>query len=195
LTLEFFYGKMKMDKKLIRERIKHKLIEQREELRQIKSGRIKKDLFSQREFLHSDTVMFYIAKDGEVDTSGMIKEALRMGKKVVVPVTLVKEKKIIPCQLYDYEKELCQGPFGIYQPKKQFMRRVLLKHIDLVIVPGIAFDRCGNRLGRGGGYFDRFLARLKKYNVPMFGLAFKFQILKQLPVLPHDIPVSKLIFA
>ena len=75
------------------------------------------------------------------------------------------------------------------------MRKELLKNIDLVVVPGIAFDRLGNRLGRGGGYFDRFLAKLKKRNIPMFGLAFKFQVLKQLPVLSHDIPVTKLIFA
>ena len=139
--------------------------------------------------------MFYISKDGEVDTIQMIKDDLRMGKKVVVPMTLVKEKKIIPSELKDYKKELSKGPYGIYQPKKPFMRKVLLKDIDLVVVPGLAFDHSGNRLGRGGGYFDRFLTKLKKRNIPMFGLAFKFQILKRLPVLPHDIPVTKLIFA
>jgi 5-formyltetrahydrofolate cyclo-ligase len=184
-----------MGKNSIRKKIRIKLLAQREELRQKKSLRIKKKLFSQPEFLQADTVMFYIAKDGEVDTLGMIKDALTMGKKVVVPVTLVKEKKIIPCQLNDCGKELSMGPFGIYQPKKKFRREVLLNHIDLVVVPGVAFDRFGNRLGRGGGYFDRFLAKLKQFNVPMFGVAFKFQILKQLTVFPHDIPVTKLIFA
>lgn len=184
-----------MKKQQIRLLIKKKLKAQREELRNKKSSKIKKLLFSQSEFIQADTVMFYIAKNGEVDTAKMIKDALKMGKKVVVPITLEKEKKIIPSLLKNPEKELEKGPYGIYQPKKRFMKRVLLKHIDLIVVPGIAFDRQGNRLGRGGGYFDRFLAKLKKINVPIFGVAFKFQIIKQLPVLSHDIPVSKLIFA
>lgn len=184
-----------MNKKQIREEILKKLKEQREELRQNKSLEIKRQLFSQPQFLQADTVMFYIAKREEVDTTGMIIDALKIGKKVVVPMTLVRDKKIIPLQLKNPEKELEKGPYGIYQPKKQFMRKVLLKTIDLAIVPGVAFDSFGSRLGRGGGYFDRFLSKLRKYNIPIFGLAFKFQIVKQLPILSHDIPVNKLICA
>ncbi|MBU4304198.1 MAG: 5-formyltetrahydrofolate cyclo-ligase [Candidatus Omnitrophica bacterium] len=184
-----------MEKQQIRQAILKKLKAQREELRQKKSLNIKKQLFSQPPFITADTVMFYIAKDGEVDTTAMIKDALEMGKKVVVPVTLVKEKKIIPSQMIDYPRELEEGPYGIYQPKRRYVRKVPLKDIDVIIVPGIAFDRKGNRLGRGGGYFDRFLAKLKKRNIPMFGIAFKFQILKQIPVFFHDIPVDKLIYA
>jgi len=185
-----------MTKRQIREKILKKLKEQREELRKKKSLKIKRQLFSQPQFSQADTVMFYIAKREEVDTTGMIIDALKKGKKVVVPMTLVKHKKITPLQLKNPEKELEKGPYGIYQPKKQFMKRkVLLKSIDLAIVPGVAFDRFGNRLGRGGGYFDRFLSKLQKYNIPIFGLAFKFQIVKQLPTLSHDIPVTKLIFA
>ncbi len=184
-----------MNKQQIRDKILKKLNRQREELRQKKSLKIKRTLFSQDEFLQADTVMFYIAKNGEVDTTGMIKEALKMGKKVLVPVTLVKEKKIIPSWLKDFKKELGKGPYGVYQPKKQFIRKVLPKDIDLIVVPGVAFDRAGNRLGRGGGYFDRFLSKFKKLNVPMFGLAFKCQIIPSLTVLSYDIPVTKLIAA
>ncbi|MFH1459931.1 MAG: 5-formyltetrahydrofolate cyclo-ligase [Candidatus Omnitrophota bacterium] len=184
-----------MEKQQIRLKILEKLKKQREELRQKRSLKIKKQLFLQPQFLQADTIMFYIAKKDEVDTAAMIKDALKMGKKIVVPVTLVKEKKIIPCQLKGFNKELSRGPYGIYQPKKQFMKKVLLKTIDLIIVPGIAFDRQGNRLGRGGGYFDRFLKKFSKRNVTMFGLAFKFQIVKRLAVLSHDVPLTKLIFA
>ncbi|MCG2713085.1 MAG: 5-formyltetrahydrofolate cyclo-ligase [Candidatus Omnitrophica bacterium] len=184
-----------MNKGKIREEMLKLLKEQGEELRQRKSFQIKKKLFSQRLFLQSDTVMFYIAKREEVDTAGMIEDALKIGKKVVVPMILVNEKKIIPSQLLNPKKELEKGPYGIYQPKKQFMRKVLPETIDLVVIPGVAFDRSGNRLGRGGGYFDRFLSKFIKRNVPVFGLAFKFQILDKLPVLKHDIPVNKLIFA
>ena len=146
-------------------------------------------------FLQANTVMFYIAKREEVDTSVMIKDALKLGKKVVVPMILEKEKEIIPAQLTNPKKELEKGPYGIYQPKNQFMKKVSLDTIDLVIVPGVAFDLKGNRLGRGGGYFDRFLSKFKKCNVSVYGLAFKFQILNKLPIISHDIPVNKLIFA
>lgn len=184
-----------MNKDKIRENIIKLLKEQGEESRQKRSFEIKKKLFSQPLFLQANTIMFYIAKREEVDTSVMIKDALKLGKKVVVPMILVKEKQIISSQLINPKKELEKGPYGVYQPKNQFIRKVLLKTIDLVIVPGVAFDQKGNRLGRGGGYFDRFLSKLKKRNVPIFGLAFRFQILDKLPVLPHDIPVNKLIFA
>lgn len=184
-----------MNKGQIREEILDLLKKQGEESRQKKSFQIKEKLFSQTLFLQANTVMFYIAKREEVDTSAMIEDALKLGKKVVVPMILVKEKKIIPSQLINPKKELEKGPYGIYQPKNQFMRKVLLKTIDLVVVPGVAFDRKGNRLGRGGGYFDRFLSKFKKCDVPVFGLAFKFQILNKLPVLSHDIPVNKLICA
>lgn len=184
-----------MTKQEIREKILKKLKKQRKEQRKEKSLKIKKVLFSQPQFLEADTVMFYISKDGEVETQDMIIDALKMGKKVVVPVTLVKEKKIIPSQLKDFKKELGKGPYGIYQPKKEYIRKILPEDIDLAVVPGVAFDRSGNRLGRGGGYFDRFLVQFKRRKIPMFGLAFKFQLLKKLPVLPHDIPITKLIFA
>jgi 5-formyltetrahydrofolate cyclo-ligase len=184
-----------MNKQIIRDEILKLLRKQREESRQKKSSQIKKKLFSQPLFLQADTIMFYISKREEVDTTGMIEEALKKGKKVVVTMILANEKKRIPTQLIDPKKQLEKGPYGIYQPKKQFMRKIMLKTIDLIIVPGVAFDRRGNRLGRGGGYFDRFLAKLKKRNVPIIGLAFKFQILNKLPVFSHDIPVNKLIFA
>lgn len=184
-----------MEKQLIRQKILKKLKKQKKEESRKRSLKIKKILFSQPQFLQADRIMFYISKESEVDTTSMIKDALRMGKKVIVPVTLVEKRKIIPSQVKDYKQELEIGRYGIYQPKRSFFRKVLLKDIDLVIVPGVAFDRTGNRLGRGGGYFDRFLAKIKKRNIPMFGLAFKCQVLKQLPVFAHDIPVTKLIYA
>ncbi|MBU2064066.1 MAG: 5-formyltetrahydrofolate cyclo-ligase, partial [Candidatus Omnitrophica bacterium] len=95
-----------MCKSDIRKRILKKLKEQKEEVRQEKSRKIKKQLFLQPQFLQSDTVMFYISKDDEVDTAAMIRDALKMGKKVVVPVTMVKRKRIIPSQLKGDKTEL-----------------------------------------------------------------------------------------
>ena len=184
-----------MDKQSIRKKILLRLKQQNEKQRLKKSLAIEEQLFLKPQFIQADTIMFYIAKDGEVETSQMIRETLKMGKKVIVPITMVKEKKIIPSRLENFDTELEKGPYGIYQPKREFMRRVMLKSIDLTVVPGLAFDAEGNRLGRGCGYFDRFLAKLAERDIPTCGIAFKFQMIEKLPMLSHDIPVSMVLCA
>lgn len=84
------------------------------------------------------------------------------------------------------------GQYGILEPVKKC--RVSPEKIGLVVVPGIAFDKKGNRLGRGKGYYDRFLELLPE-SVPRIGLAFDFQILPFLPVNPHDLSVDSTISA
>jgi 5-formyltetrahydrofolate cyclo-ligase len=87
---------------------------------------------------------------------------------------------------------LKKGPYGICEPVVQ--RFVKREDLDLVIVPGVAFDRRGNRLGRGKGYYDRFLKKLPNEAIS-FGLAFDFQILPSLPATKTDVSVNKVIFA
>lgn len=162
--------------------------------RKRKSSRISAKLFSSPEFKRANVIMFYVSKEGEVDTSEMIKAALKSGKEVLVPVTLRKKRKLIPSRLIDYDKELGPGPYGIPQPKAEYIRPVEPERIDMVIVPGVAFDKSGNRLGRGAGYYDRFLARVPK-EVPKIGLAFDFQVFPSLPKSYHDLPVDKVFSA
>jgi 5-formyltetrahydrofolate cyclo-ligase len=134
--------------------------------------------------------MFYCSFDGEVETVSMMKQAKKIGKKIAVPVTIRKEKKIVPSIVNDLDQELTEGPYGIKQPKKTNQRSILTDDLDLVVVPGVAFDRHNNRLGRGQGYYDRFL-KLLPPTTPTIGLAFDFQVFDRLPGLqPHDIPVS-----
>jgi len=178
----------------LRKRILKRLNEQSAHERVRKSLEIKKRLFALKEFKFAKTVMFYVSKDGEVDTIQMIKDTLRMGKRVAVPVTKVEKKELIASQILDLEKELTRGPYGILEPKSGYVRPVPVEEIDLVIVPGIAFDKMGRRLGRGAGYYDRFLKKFHK-DIPFIGLAFDFQVLENLPILSHDIPVSKLLVA
>lgn len=136
--------------------------------------------------------MWYWATDEEVDTRPMIRAALAGGKRAVVPVTDVRAKRLIPCELTDPHEDLEPGPYGILQPTRSAMQPIPLKAIEAVMVPGLAFDRRGHRLGRGGGYFDRFLARLPE-RVPKIGLAFRFQVVHQLPHDAHDIRVTHLV--
>ena len=182
-------------KKNIRREIVTMLNTQKEAERLKRSRVIQKKLFALKEFKEAKNIMFFASFDGEVDTFRMIEEAIKLGKQVVLPVIVKKEKRIIPCKITDLEKELDIGPYGVKQPKLRKTQFVSPEDIDLVVVPGIAFDRAGNRLGRGEGYYDRFLKKLPN-GIPTAGLAFSFQILKAIPSVRHiDIPVDKVVFA
>jgi len=135
--------------------------------------------------------MCYIALGGEVDTQGMIKQAKKTGKIVTVPVCKKTKATLMPCILEE-NAGLKKGPYGVIEPAVE--RRISLDDIDLVLVPGVAFDKKGNRLGRGKGFYDRFLNRLHSRTATI-GLAFDFQILPDLPALSHDAKVDKVISA
>ena len=138
--------------------------------------------------------MLYIGKSYEIDTEEIVKQALKQGKRTIVPVTSLSEKRIIPSEIKDFDKELEEGPFGIKQPKLEYMRPVPINDIDMIITPGVAFDEKGNRLGHGAGYYDAFL-KDKKQPTQTVGLAFNFQIVETIPILPKDIPVQRIISA
>ncbi|MFA5144882.1 MAG: 5-formyltetrahydrofolate cyclo-ligase [Candidatus Omnitrophota bacterium] len=180
-----------LTKQQIRSKIILKLKTQKEDVRDRKSRVIEGELLKQKGFIKAKIVMFYIAFGGEVDTKNMIKEARKLGKIVTVPVCKGNRVTIRPCILDDAAR-LGKGPYGVCEPStKRFVR---LKDLDLVVVPGVAFDRKGNRLGRGKGCYDRFLERLPK-DIPSIGLAFDFQILPNIPAKAHDISVNRVVFA
>lgn len=178
----------------IREMIMAKLHTQSSQQRRRKSRAIKRRLFQDRSFQAAGTVMFYVSKEYEVDTDEMIAQALKSGKRIVVPVTKTQKKRLIPSEIQDPKRQLHKGPFGVYQPKQEYLRAVPIKKIDLVVVPGVAFDKRGNRIGHGLGYFDRFLRGLPS-KTPTIGLAFKCQLVDRIEALPWDVPVTKVIAA
>ena len=182
-------------KRLVRRRVIARLNIQKEVERLRKSRLIKEKLFALQEFKNARNVMFFASFDGEVETFRMMRQAIKLGKQVVLPLVLKTKKQIVPSKISNLEKELDIGPYGIKQPKLNKSRFIPVDDIDLVTVPGVAFDRKGNRLGRGAGYYDRFLKMLPK-DTPTIGLAFSCQILNNLPhTKSKDIPVDKVIFA
>ena len=178
-----------LTKQKIRSKILMRLKIQKEENRDRKSRIIKEKLFRTKVFKRAKKVMFYIALKGEVDTKEMIKEAQRQGKIVTVPVCKRDSLSLRPGILDEHAK-LKIGPYGVHEPVEEQCTR--LKNLDLVIVPGLAFDKKGNRIGRGKGYYDRFLGKLPK-KTHSIGLAFEFQILPNVPVLTHDVSVTRVI--
>jgi len=182
---------MGLTKEQIRSKILAKLKTQKEDNRNRKSKIIKEKLFRTLVFKKAKIVMFYFSYAREVDTREMIREAIEQGKVIAVPVCDRKTNTITPCKI-GLNTRLKKGLYGILEPAKKCY--VPVKKIDLVIVPGVAFDKKGNRLGRGKGYYDRFLKSLPQ-GTRRLGLAFNFQILPCLPVNPHDFSVNKTIFA
>ena len=176
-------------KETIRKEILHKLNNQAGEEALRKSRIIREKLISLPEFKKSSIVMLYASMHGEVATDEIIDEALRAGKRVALP-RCTSQKTIVPKEIKD-KNDLERSSFGILEPKKR-KKDIHLGEIDIVVVPGVAFDGNNSRLGRGGGYYDRFLKRLPR-GTPSIGLAFDLQIVESLPQDSHDIPVSKVI--
>lgn len=123
--------------------------------------------------------MLYSSLEDEVDTKALIAESLRLKKTVLFPWVNKKDRTIVPLEIKD-TASLVKGSFGIMEPAYQAEFVFPLKMIDLVFVPGIAFDKWGNRLGRGLGFYDRFLSELDPKTVKA-GLAFDIQLVEGVP--------------
>lgn len=178
----------------IRKEILTLLRSQKEEDRLKKSGKIKRKLFSLPEFKRAKVILFYASFDGEVDTFAMMKQAQQLKKKIALPVIIKDKKKILPRLIKHLNRGLHSGEYGIKAPHPEYSQAVSLDRLDLVVVPGVVFDKDNYRMGRGHGYYDRFLAQLPP-ETPTVGLAFDFQVVDRLPHREqHDFPVSRVIF-
>ena len=166
---------------------------QKEEDRLTKSRVIQERLMAIPEFQRSRTILFYASFDGEVETFEMMRQAQKLGKRIALPTIIKNQKKIVPTLVEDVKKDLTVGSYGIKEPKGAAGKPLEISDIDLVIVPGVAFDKKHNRLGRGAGYYDRFLSQIPS-EIPTVGLAFDFQLVDRLPQpKKQDIPVSRII--
>jgi 5-formyltetrahydrofolate cyclo-ligase len=142
-------------------------------------------------FTDAAHVMVYLDFKGEVQTDAVINHCLAQGKKVYIPICIPETHEISISRITSLE-DLETGHFGIREPKLQHIRLGDSSLIDLVLVPGVAFDKKGNRIGFGAGYYDRFLKRLKEGAVSA-ALAYSFQIVDHIPSDEYDIPVDYIV--
>ena len=133
------------------------------------------------------TLLLYYPLPDEVDVRPLIREAHEGGKRVLLPVVKGEELEL---HLFEGENSLQEGSFGIMEPTGPLFAPENYDEIELALIPGMAFDRAGHRLGRGKGYYDRLLPRLK---AQLLGICFPFQLLDEVPAEPHDIPVGEII--
>ena len=134
-------------------------------------------------------VAVYLASRDEIDLRAYIEEMLRRGSKVVAPQWNGGTYDLAVLKGLDAE-HLRRGPMGILEPAEAEL--VQPQNVFVWIVPGLAFTRDGRRLGYGGGWYDRFLSTAPKAAVKL-GVAYSFQIVDNLPVEPHDIPLTAVI--
>jgi 5-formyltetrahydrofolate cyclo-ligase len=150
---------------------------------QQKSAVIAAQVCAMATFCASQTVMVYMALAQEVQTALIIEEALRQCKRVAVPV--VRGLTLIAVECPREKAQFRCGPYGILEPRRT-SSVIRPEEIQYVVVPGLAFDRRGRRLGFGKGYYDRFLRQVST-TAYSCGLAFCMQIVPCVPRMPHDV--------
>lgn len=157
-----------------------------------KSNEIRKRLFILYEFVQAKNVLFYVSTGNEVDTQELIKYQLTLKDKIIlVPYTFKKDFRLHISELKNFN-ELTPKDFGILEPKEQYKRDFNPDKLDIVIVPGIVFDKRGYRIGYGYGYYDRFLKKLNPKTIKI-ALAFDFQLINRILQEEHDVPMDIII--
>ncbi len=174
----------------LRQTLQKRLLEIPEEVRTEKGRRACRNLVATTEFQNASTVMMYLSLPHEMDTSEAMLTAWQLGKTVVVPKVSWQQRHMIPVQITSLETGFSADVAGLRNPVTGVP--VPFKDIDLVIAPGLGFDRKGNRLGRGGSYYDRFFAN-KELRAARCGFGFAEQVLDSIPITDHDMPLDLLV--
>lgn len=180
----------------IKQKLRTKILYERDRLSkekiEEKSKEIKEKLFSLKEILDAKNIFIYINFGSEVITKEIINKLFTLGKRVLVPITLLKEKKLLISEIKNLDQELEVNTFGILEPKDKYRKIVSPEEINLIIIPGIVFDKEGYRIGYGGGFYDRFLLEIRK-NITCIGLAFELQVIESFPHDINDVPMHIII--
>jgi 5-formyltetrahydrofolate cyclo-ligase len=160
------------------------------EERKTKTQEIAERFFSLREYRDAKNILLYYPFRSEVDTTVIITRAVADGKRVILPRVFGKTLQLFYVE--DIKKDLRPGTYGIMEPDIDSCAPAGYTEPDIVVVPGVGFDRHKNRLGYGGGFYDRLIPKLKK-NIQKIALCFHVQIIDSIPSFAHDIRVDKVI--
>jgi 5-formyltetrahydrofolate cyclo-ligase len=160
------------------------------EERKTKTQKIAERFYSLKEYCGAKNILIYYPFRSEIDTTIIITRAIKDGKRVILP--RVSGKALELFYVRDIKKDLKPGTYGIMEPDRSSCVPAKYTEPDLAVVPGVGFDRHKNRLGYGGGFYDRLLPKLST-NIQKIALCFQAQIVDLLPSFAHDIGVDKVI--
>lgn len=138
------------------------------------------------ELASAERIMAFLSMDDELDTDPLVEMALEAGKKIYAPHTLKKSRRIVPRPVTSL-KAVSRGAYGIREPDTE--ESLDPAQLQAIIVPAVAFDRQGWRLGRGGGFYDRLLSMLPEGGTTC-GIGYGFQVVSEVIREPHDVPVQ-----
>ena len=147
---------------------------------------LERNLFSLPVFSSARTLLLYASMRDEVPTHGLIASLLTAGRRVALPITHEKDKSLTLACLSSID-DLQPAKYGVPEPAAGRRQACPSSSIDVALIPGLAFDMQGHRLGHGLGYYDRFLP---SFSCPLIGLAYDAQITPRLPREAHDHPVD-----
>ena len=136
-------------------------------------------------YAQARAILFFVSFRSEIDTLFLMDQALGRGVEVAVPLTVTSDKALKIFAITDLEADLVSGYQGILEPNQQHCRELSPSVLDIVVVPGSVFDRHGGRMGYGGGYYDRFLAK-KAPQATRLGVCFDLQLVEKVPMAAHD---------
>jgi 5-formyltetrahydrofolate cyclo-ligase len=181
--------------------IRHQIKAQRQQLSQqtlvLHSRKLLRLVTGYQPFRHSRRIAFYIAVRGEMDPGPLLQLALESGKAIYLPVLRKRPSHGLWFAPYTTHSDCSNNRFGIPEPNVSHRKLAMPWALDLVFVPLIAFDGEGNRMGMGGGYYDRtFAFRRKRRHLKgptLVGLAHEFQMQPHLPTKPWDVPLDAVV--
>ena len=179
-----------LNKAEIRKALRAKLAAITEQQRHTKSVAACGHLIRTPEFKAARTVMLYLSTPTEVETAPLALRCWQEGKTVVVPKVSWDQRRMLPVEITTLQTGITTTGPGIKEPISG--KPIPTEYIDLVVVPGLGFTPTGHRIGRGMGFYDRFLAQ-SDFSGLSCGLAFAEQIIDSLPVLAHDMPLGMLV--
>jgi 5-formyltetrahydrofolate cyclo-ligase len=183
---------LETQKRLLRQELRQKLDQLKPAERVRRGSELLGQLLKHPKFVQAKTFLSYVGVGLEVETWPLVEEALRRGKRVFIPRVDEEKKKLWMIEITGKE-ELRPSRYGILEPAFRKERLGDPATLELAVIPGLGFDRQGGRLGRGGGYFDRFLREaMQAYKI---GLAFECQLLDSVPQAGHDVRVDEVLTA
>lgn len=179
-----------MDKEQLRSDLQKRLLAMPPEQRSEKSHKACRNLISTPQFQSASSIMMYLSLPHEVDTSEAILHAWQLGKAVAVPKISWQQRRMIAVEINSLETGFSTSASGLRSPETGVP--MPFEEINLVVTPALGFDRKGNRLGRGGSFYDSFFTD-EKFRASKCGFAFAEQVVDSIPVDSTDVPVDFLV--
>lgn len=182
------------DKKILRKEI----LEKRNNIELIKKeeidNKILNKFYESKYYKEAEKIFIYISYDSEINTREIIYKALKDNKKIYVPRTEFKTRHMDAVEIKSLDN-LVESRYGILEPSKE-APHIEPNKLDLIVVPGVGFDRSGGRMGYGAGFYDRYFKKINEENlnkIIKLALAYELQMLDKVPMDEQDVPVDYII--